>query len=177
MTDRFMLAVLALLATLAACGNPGGDASNEELITTVTLTFSPATGAAITAEFNDNDGDGGDPPTVDPVNLTAGMYALTVGFENRLESPPEVITDEILHEAVDHQVFFVTTGPLAHAYADADANGLPIGITNTVDATAGTGQLTITLRHMPAVNGQPVKDGTTMSGTIDATATFTVTVP
>jgi hypothetical protein len=165
----------------------------------VILTFTPAGGgAAVVAEFDDPDGDGGDPPTVDPVNLPGDTsYTLTVAFENRLESPAEDITAEVADESDQHQVFLTgsavdgpasdePTAPLTHTYDDEDANGLPIGLTNTIDATSGTGELVVTLRHMPPVNAEPVKTADTaadvaeggfaaIGGNSDASVTFDVT--
>ena len=67
-------------------------------------------------------------------------------------------------------------------------NGLPIGLASTVVASAGTGMLTVTLRHMPPVNDTAVKtpslaDQVKTSGTAslpggsDAVVTFPVEVP
>ncbi|HUH01176.1 MAG TPA: hypothetical protein VML75_04225 [Kofleriaceae bacterium] len=190
----------ASLSMTAACDDHGHDHDHpQELITTVALTFAPVGGGtAIVAEFDDPDGDGGDPPTVDPIALTAGAYTLTVAFENRLEDPPEDITLEIADEADEHQVFFTGTAvdgpasdqpaaPLMHAYDDTDANGLPIGLANTINASAGNGDLVVTLRHLPTLNdmaqktadlaGQVEADGFgAIGGDNDAQVTFTVTV-
>jgi hypothetical protein len=165
------------LALMAACGDPGGDNGNpEEVITTITLTFSKAGSPDKIFEFDDADGDGGNPPQIDNVDLTFGTYTLTVGFENRLESPPEIITDEIRDEGEDHQVFFATD-LFTITPTDQDSRALPLGLTNTVVAdTNGLGLLTVTLRHMPPLNGTPVKDGATMAGMVDATATFNASV-
>jgi len=198
----------ALVATsltglsLSACDDGGGGSENEsEVITSVVLTFTPAGGGApITATFNDPDGDGGTAPTIDPINLTAGVtYAATVKFENRLETPAEDITVEVDDESDQHQIFFTGTGvsgpasnqptaPLVHTYADMDVNGLPIGLADSFAARTGTGQLTVTLRHMPPVNDQPAKTAAaattvrdsgfaTLGGSTDAQVTFPVTVP
>jgi hypothetical protein len=190
---------LILAITLAACGDDGGQVSENELITTVALTFTPAGGGTpIVAEFDDPDGDGGLPPSVDPVDLTAGMYTLAVQFQNRLESPPEEITDEVRDEGEQHLILYTgsavvgpatpnTAGPLTHAYADTDANGLPIGLSSTIVAATGTGMLVVTLRHMPPEQ-PPEKASDTLEivkasgidaigGSTDATVTFSVTVP
>ena len=182
------------LLSLAACGSPGGGAVNDpEEITSIMLAFAPSGGgAAINAEFDDPDGTGGAPGTTQPVNLTAGAYTLTLRFQNRLETPPEEITDEVRDEGELHLVLFTGTavasgGPLTQTYGDMDANGLPIGLTSTVMARTGTGQLTVTLRHMPPEE-PPVKAADTvmlakqngietLGGSTDATATFMVTVP
>jgi hypothetical protein len=195
----------ALLITacsgLIGCGDGGGSENENEVITSIVLTFTPGGGgAAITATFNDADGDGGAAPTVDPINLTAGTtYATTVKFENRLETPAEDITTEVKDESDEHQIFFTGTGvsgpasnqptaPLAHTYADTDANGLPIGLASSFAARTGTGQLIVTLRHLPPVNNTPAKTAAaattvrdsgfaTLGGSTDAQVTFAVTVP
>src|SRR5689334_7274710 len=110
----------------------GGD--ENEVITTMRLTFTPPSGTAIVAEFNDADGDGGMPPTIDPVSLPAGRYTLTVGFENRLVMPPEEITEEVRDESFEHLLLFTgsavvgpattnATGSITQSYADMDRNG------------------------------------------------------
>ena len=193
---------LGLILSLAgaACGGDDTTQGNEmEVITTVTLAFTPSVGgAAMTFEVDDPDGDGGDPPTSDPIMLAPGMFTLAVGFENRLEDPPEIITTEVMDESDQHQVFFTGTGvngpasdqpgaPLTQAYGDMDVNGLPIGLANTITAVAGTGMLTVTLRHMPPVNDTPVKVAglaeqvktggiSSIGGETDATVNFAVTV-
>lgn len=196
------LALLALAMVSAGCGHDddGHDHGNEEgVITTVRLTFTPTAGGAnVVASFNDPDGDGGSAPTVDPITLPAGAYSLAAKFENGLETPPVDITAEISDEAEEHQVFLLGTAvsgpastqamaPLTHSYADTDANGLPVGLANTIAAAAGTGTLTVVLRHLPPVNGMPVKVAnlaTTVSsgglaaigGSSDVEVNFPVTV-
>ncbi|HWO20084.1 MAG TPA: hypothetical protein VNO30_14960 [Kofleriaceae bacterium] len=194
------LAALAVLGT-AACGDLGDGSQNEnEVITTVLLRFAPmGGGAALDAAFDDADGDGGDPPRIDPIDLAAGTtYTLTVRFQNKLEDPPEEITDEVADEGAEHQLFFTGTAvdgpaaahpgaPLQHSYADADFLGLPIGLSSTIAASPGTGTLTVTLRHVPALDGAPVKTsdlaervkagGTgAIGGETDAEVSFAVTV-
>jgi hypothetical protein len=170
--------LLSAILLLAACGDDGGPDGNEnELITTVILTFQGGA-SEDTFEFDDPDGDGGDPPTIDPLNIPAGTYTVTVAFENRLESPPEDITAEVADESDEHQVFLTGTAvdgpasdqpgaPFTHTYADQDANGLPVGLENTIVAGSGTGELTVTLRHMPPVNDQPTKTADTAASVRD----------
>ena len=177
------------LVLVAGCSDDISTINSGELITTVVMTFS-ANGTDVVATADDPDGDGGAPPAIDPINLAPGTYALSVRFQNRLEDPPEEITEEVGDESDVHQVFFTgtaATGPLMLSYADTDANGLPIGLANSVVATAGTGMLTVTLRHMPPINDTPVKtadlaDSVKQSGTAslpgesDAVVTFGVAV-
>ena len=187
---------------IMACGHgdDGNTGGNEgEVITTAELTFSPTGGGAATiAVFDDPDGDGGEAPTVDEVTLQAGMYTLTVRFENRLENPAEDITVEVADESQEHQVFLTGSavdGPasdnpgalLLHSYDDQDVNGLPIGLRNAVVASAGSGELVVTLRHLPPVGGAMVKsaelssevrDGgfSAIGGSTDAQVSFAVTI-
>jgi len=197
---RTLLAVSTVAACLA-CGEDGVDDGNEEeVITSVILTFTPqAGGAAISATFDDPDGDGGDAPTVDPVDLPAGDYTLAVAFENRLETPAEDITVEVSDEADEHQVFLFGTAvngpasdvagaPLTHAYSDTDSNGFPIGLSNSITAATGTGTLTLVLRHLPPVNDVAVKTAdlagevssggiASIAGESDVQVDFVATVP
>lgn len=195
------LLAVALFAA-GACGDTDEHNHNEEeVITTVTLTFTPSAGSPVVAVFNDPDGDGGAAPTTDMIALAKNQtYITTVKFENRLETPAEDITVEVKDEGDQHQVFFTgsavsgpasasANAPLVHAYADTDAKGLPLGLANTMtaSATGGTGQLTLTLRHMPPVNNTPVKTADTanavksgglaaIGGATDVNVTFNVNV-
>ncbi len=205
MRTSLVLALSVGVLALAACGDDGGtecSGSNclEELITTVTVTLTPSGGSPIVAEFDDPDGDGGEPPTIDTIALVANTtYTVTVGFQNRLETPAEEITDEVRDEAEDHQIFFTgsaVNGPatdnpnaaITHAYADQDRTGLPIGLDNTfVVGSATGGDLIVTLRHLPPLNGQPTKTADTaatvkasgfsaIGGENDAQVTFPVVI-
>jgi len=189
---------LALLALcLAACAKD--DAANpEEVITTVILNFAPAGGGTtLSFEADDPDGNGGNPPVIDDIALTAGNYALTLQFQNRLEDPAEEITEEIQDESDQHLLIFTgtavigpatsnATGPLEQSYADTDANGLPIGLDNDIIATPGTGMMTVTLRHMPPEEPPQKADDSlaivkangvdALGGSTDASISFGVSV-
>lgn len=191
------------LSLLTACGDDAQTCTtcDLEVITTVTLTLTPMGGGApIVAEVDDPDGDGGAPPVIDSIGLQAGTtYDVTVGFQNRLEAPPEEITDEVRDEADEHQIFFTgaavngpatdqPNAPITHSYTDQDANGLPIGLANRFVVGAGAaGDLVVTLRHMPPINDQPVKSADTatvvktggfaaIGGENDAQVTFPVAI-
>lgn len=195
------IALCSSLVVAAGCEDDHDhDHDHEnEVITTVSVTFTPmGGGTAQTFEFDDADGDGGDPPTIDMIDIAAGSYTAVISFENRLEDPPEDITAEIMDEGDEHQVFFTGSAvdgpatdnpgaPLMHAYDDQDANGFSIGLSNTVTAIAGTGDLVVTLRHLPPVGDQAVKTATlaadvagggfaAIGGSTDAQVTFPVTV-
>jgi len=179
-----------------------GECFDQEVFTTVVLTFTPAIagGTPIVATWTDSDGDGGNPPMIDAITLPAGGYKMGVRFENRLEDPVEDVTVEIMDEADEHQVFFTGTAvsgpaseqpmaPLVQNYADRDVNTLPIGLDNSVEARAGMGTLTVTLRHLPPLNDAPRKTATLadevkmaggsvagIAGATDITVDFPVTV-
>ncbi len=188
------------VTAVIGCGGDNGAGNDNEVITTVTLQFTPmGSGATVTASFNDADGDGGAAPTIDPIDLVAGKtYATAVRFLNALEDPPEDITDEVRDEADEHMVFFTGTAvngpasnqpgaPLTHTYADMDANGVPIGLNHSIVTAPGSGQLTVTLRHLPPLNSAAVKVASlpdqvkemglgAVAGSTDASVTFMVTV-
>lgn len=192
----------ALLAlTLLACTDTTTpeDTNEGELITTVELTFTPVAGGDdITATWADAGGDGN--PEIDAITLVEGeAYDLGIRFLDELSDPAEDITAEVADEAEEHQVFITgdavdspatdnTDAPITVVYADTDANGLPIGLEHAVTAsTAGTGELTVTLRHLPAEGDTPVKvDGlaedvasggfASIAGDTDAQVTFDLTV-
>lgn len=142
-----------------------------ELITKVTLTFTPiGGGSTVTATASDPDGEGVQDIAVDgPINLKMGItYELSLSLINELAEPsdPEYdITQEVEEEGAEHMFFFGWTGnvfsdPIGDGnidnradglnYEDEDAGGLPIGITTkwtTGSASAGT--FRIVLKHQP----------------------------
>jgi hypothetical protein len=175
---RYPSLVPALLV-LAACGDvEHADHDHEgEFITDVELTFQREGSADIVATWSDPEADGD--PVVTPIVLAdasasaehvAATYTVSVKFLNTLEDPAEDLTPEIEDESDQHQVFFTGTavaGPatgengsavVAHAYADTDAAGLPVGLSNTFSTLSlGAGELTVTLRHLPPENDTPLK--------------------
>lgn len=151
---------------------------NHGITTTLMLLFTPADGGeTLTFAWSDPENDGN--PLVDDIVLPDGSdhdhhdarsYTLELQLWNDLEDPAEDVTSEVSEDAASHQVFFTgsavqspATGDnpsavVGQAYADTDANGLPIGLESTIDTLAhGTGELTVTLRHMPPENDEAVK--------------------
>lgn len=157
----------------------------EEVISRVTLTFTPAMGSPITAVFNDPDGEGGMAPTIDPITLMNGeTYTLELMFENALETPAEDITEEIREEAEEHQVFFLGSAVGAQvmvAYADVESDyamnsgeDLPVGIRATVTTAAtGSGVFNVILAHQPGVKTATSDQD---SGSQDVNIDFQLTV-
>lgn len=190
-----LFAALLILPLAAACGDDTGDTINQqEVITTLTLTLTPdGGGAAVTAAFDDPDGDGGSAPTIDAISLAdQTRYTLTVTLTNKLAEPDQDITAEVQAESGDHQLFFsgsaIDAGTVAYSYGDKDGAGYPVGLSGSLTAqTSGSGQLTVTLRHVPPVNGAAVKTATladdvkaggigALPGQTDVSATFDLTV-
>ena len=165
----WMWSLIGVMGLVACEGvdEPGDDTEEGEVITTVVLELVGSTDT-ITATWADPEDDGD--PVIDDITLTAGeTYAMSVSFLNELEDPAEDITEEIMDEDDEHQVFFTGTAvdgpaednagaPTTHAYADTDANGLPVGLENDLTAeAAGNGMFTVTLRHLPPEDGVEVK--------------------
>ena len=135
----------------------------HEVMTTVELLFTDAAGTESISTWADPENDGD--PQIDDISLSAGEYSLGIRFLTEMEEEPEDVTIEINDEAEEHQVFFTgsavfaddANGILDISYGDADENDLPVGLLNDLTASAGTGELTVTLRHMPPESGTPVK--------------------
>lgn len=198
MTKSHFLTLLLVAFAASACKdteNPEEENENE-VITTVVLTFTPqAGGDALEFTWADPENDGS--PVIDDIVLQdADDYDLSVAFLNELEDPAEDITEEVDGESDEHQVFITGTaveGPgtgenpdavVTHAYADADDNGFPVGLDNIIVTEAvGGGTFIVTLRHLPPESGTAVKTGTlaedlaangieSLPGDTDAQVTF-----
>lgn len=172
-----------LVFTLFSCSNDDNPApvNEEEVITTIKVTLVNG-GNTITLQSQDLDGDGPNAPivTVSGDLAASTTYLGSVKFLNELENPAEDITAEVEEEGVDHQLFFDLTNSLGTiTYDDVDDNGNPIGLEFTlVTGSAGSGTLTITLRHKPNKEASGVSDGdiTNAGGSTDAQVTFNVTI-
>lgn len=189
--ERKPLVLLLAIAMSAMTGckkdskdeTPANQPNEEELITTLILTF---TDQEVSTEvfhlrFTDTDGAGGNAPVIVADTLPAGRaFGVAVRVLNESVNPAQEVSDEISAEAVAHQFFFQSTvATLSIAYADADANGHPIGLTNTaVTGTAGTGMLTVTLRHLPDKGAAGVSAGdiTNAGGETDIEVQFPVVI-
>ncbi len=212
---KFMKTILCLFFAallLPACGNEehddhdhhghdhhGHDHDPNEVMTTVRLNFVPESGGeTVTFSWADPENDGS--PVIDAITLTEGeTYTVNIEVWNELEDPAEDVTIELRDELDEHQFFFTgdavsspanesTSAVVSQAYADEDSDGYPVGLSNTfVALAAGTGEMTIMLRHMPPVNDTPVKTGgladlvkngdvDSLPGNVDILVNFDVTV-
>jgi hypothetical protein len=176
-----LMAVATILFQCKSASEVEPDDENE-LITTVLLKFTETgTSTTTTVTYRDIDGDGGNPPTrFDQVVLKSNTaYALVVEVLDESKNPAIDITGEIKEKADEH-LFIFTPNPsslLTYTYGDKDARNLPLGLTGVVNtAAAGVGMLKVQLRHQPAINGSPVKDGTSGPGSDDVNIDFSVEV-
>jgi hypothetical protein len=169
---------------LASCSNDDNPVpvNEEEVITTLTATLTSLGGGdIITLQSRDVDGDGPEAPviTVSGDLAVSTTYSGSLVILNETESPAENKNSEIEEEGTEHQFFFQVTNDLAtFAYDDSDADGNPIGIEFTVTTAnaAGSGTLTITLRHEPNKAASGVSDGdiTNAEGSTDIQAVFPI---
>jgi len=178
-TKIFFLAITAI--TISSCSNDDNIVNEEELITTVTSTLTGG-GQIVTLTSRDLDGDGPNPPVVTVSgNLAANTnYTGTVTFLNETVSPADNITVEVEEEGDDHQIFYQAPSNIGtFTYSDADANGKPIGLQFTLlTGNTGSGNITITLRHLPNKSAAGVASGdiTNAGGATDAIVTYPVVV-
>lgn len=167
-----------LLATIQSCKptcekNPDDPecADPQELITTLkVLVTDSATGALVnTFQFKDADANG-TPEVFDTIRLNANAtYNVEVQVWDDSKTPAENITEEVEEEKNDHTFFYNALNVnLNITKLDTDDNALPVGIdTRWVTGAAGTGQITIKLKHQPGV-----KDGTDAPGETDVEVQF-----
>jgi len=173
------LALVTLIFTFNACKDQVDTPPNpneEELITTVELTFINENNSSdvLVFKFADPDGDGGNAPTItDSIVLAANSsYGLAVRFLDESKSPVEDITTEIVAEAIDHLICYTTPGDLMITILDKDANNLNLGLAATVKTQAlENTSLTIRLMHQPNQ-----KNGNCDSGETDVEVTFITTI-
>lgn len=152
--------------------------NEEEVITTVILTLTPESGDQVVLTTQDLDGDGPD----EPVTIITGsfnentQYQGAVRFLNETETPAEEITNEVIEEADEHQVFYTVSNGLniTTTYQDEDSNGNPLGVSIILETGAGSeGNLTVTLRHEPV---KPNDGLDSAGGETDITTSFDVTI-
>ncbi len=150
------LGFLILVSTLVlvSCKKDKVEGNDEEVITTLQLTFTPnGGGAPLTFQYDDPDGPGGASPTKDEIVLSPSKtYAVTLTLLNKTANPVDNITTEIEAESDAHRFYFDHTlgGNLLISGLDVDPNGVPLGLSSSwTTAAAATGTTTITLRHYP----------------------------
>ena len=187
---NYLLYAVLTLFIFTACEEDevAPEEENEvEVFTDVKLVFTPTSGgAAVEAAAQDPDGAGvQELQVLGAINLAANTsYTLTMVIENCLESPCELMNEEIEEEDDEHQFFFAFTndaftspagnGNIDSAsdpinYNDSDGNGNSLGLnTSWTTGSASTGTFTVQLQHQPDVK-------TATSGSTDGDTDFALT--
>jgi hypothetical protein len=124
-----------------------------ELITTIQLLMRDTiTNTTDTINYRDIDGPGGNAPSIDSMQLSAGrVYEMTVLLLDESKSPVDTISNEVEEEA-DQHLFVFTASPASNFFSvnitDTDVNGNPVGLKSNVNCqNAGTGTFGLVLRH------------------------------
>lgn len=178
---KILFVSLTAIAITSCSDDDNGPVNEEEVITTVTTRLTNGS-STITLTSRDLDGDGPNAPVFTTSgNLAANtVYNGEVSFLNELESPAEDITVEVEEEGDEHQVFYQIPSALGTiGYTDFDVNAKPVGLTFTfTTGNAGTGNLTVTLRHLPnkSAAGVAAGDITNAGGSTDALVTYPIVI-
>ncbi len=180
---NLMRSLFLLLAVVffSQCDTEEPEAENEEeLITTLTMTFSAPGADDVVFELYDADGDGPIAPVYE-IGTLAANTSYSVEIEVLNEEENENITEEILEEDEEHQFFFqISNGlNLNFAYDDIDGGGNPIGVSSIfTTGEASTGDFIVTLRHEPSKDAEGVANGNidNAGGETDIQATFDVII-
>lgn len=152
------------------------DQNEEELITTVELTFQNSTDSNDVRifKFADPDGDGGNAPTLfDTIKLEANSsYTLGVRFLDESKTPAEDITEEVREEADEHLVCYTSAGNITTTITDQDGNNQALGLRATVQTQeAQQTNFMVSLKHQPGV-----KNGSCNVGETDVEVDFTAVI-
>jgi hypothetical protein len=158
-TMKTSIPLLSIIALLFMTSCTDDDAvtiiNEEELITTVELELTNSADATNVVLFKsvDIDGEGPDDPVITitgTVNANS-TYQGAVRFLNESIAPSENITEEVIEESNEHEVFYISSiTDLTITKTDVDVNGNPLGVFVTFQTGAiGTGTLIVVLRHEP----------------------------
>ena len=178
-----LAAATILFATSCEKDSVPTPVNEEEVITSVVLQLTTATGATVTLKSKDIDGDGPGLPVFSQVGTVqkGTNYLGTVSFLNEQKNPAEDITVEVKAEGDEHQIFFTSPAGLGTiAYDDLDVNGKPIGLkfklATAATANATAQNLSVTLIHKPIKTAAGVVGGNIANagGATDAAVTFPV---
>lgn len=178
---RNLLIFLCILSVSFSCKKEDHEPHDDnELITTVDLTFTDANKKVTTFTYQDKDGDN-KAEKFDRIILDKNMnYSLEINVYDETKNPKANITEQIKVESDVHLfVFKVTpTALLTLKAIDQDKNGLPIGLMSSgaTQNAAGTGKFNLILKHQPPVNGKAVKTGGELGGSTDIDLNFDLTI-
>lgn len=177
---RTALAFAAMALLASSCDHlddPHDHTDDHDAVTTVTLTLvAQGTNDTTSVTWEDLDGIGGNNPgRIDTLFLRpATIYLGSVTFENRAKTPIENITEEVLEDADEHQVFYAVSNSLGQVQIlDKDGRGLPLGLVYSLStaatAAAVPGTLTLSLYHF---DSESSKSGTDPADETDVEVSF-----
>jgi len=151
---KWNIFLLAGAVLFSSCEKEDGlEHNDEELITTMQLTFSPTTGGnALVYKYEDLDGpNGGANPVIEEIILAPNTtYNVSLQLLNKTANPVDDITKEIEEEGDAHRFYFQPSSGsnITVSNLNNDANNVPLGITSQwATGAAATGTVTVTLRH------------------------------
>lgn len=159
--------------------NPNGNTpppNEEELITTIVLTFTDTMGLTtpFTVTFADPDGDGGNAPTThEVINLDSNKYYnVSIQFLDQSKTPAEDITQEVVAEADEHLICYNLSGTnLSVTRSDSDGT-YELGVLSFWSTgLPSSGTVTVVLKHQPGI-----KDGSCGIGDTDVEVVFDVVI-
>lgn len=169
----------AALMLMIACNKKNDTPPNpneEELITTVQLTFTDSAGVqpAVTAAYRDLDGDGGNNPVQwDSIRLKANTtYNTSILLLDESKSPADTISQEVLAEAAEHLFCFTVTGANTTVKRTDSDGTYEIGLQSKWTTGAiSAGNVRVVLKHQP-----DVKNGSCDPGETDIDLNFVLQV-
>lgn len=151
-TKKIALGVLMATVLITSCKKDKPEENDEEVITTMRLTFVPVGGGnTVTYQSDDPDGPGGGSIVTDEIVLAPSKtYNVALQLLNKTETPAGDITLEVLDEKEAHRFYYEPTAGsnITVAGLDNDGAGVPLGVTSVWATNAvATGKIKITLRH------------------------------
>ena len=179
MNTQKQLLFIALIILGSACKRDNDDpqdpidTNEEELITTVQLTFSTSNGTSFSTQWQDIDGPGGTSPIIDSIFLdTNTVYKVSAEFLDESGQTTEDITEEIQEESSEHLICFdPSEDNVTIERTDSDGE-FEIGIsTRWTTSDAANLDIKVSLKHQP-----DIKDGTCAPGETDVEVTFPLTI-
>jgi FlaG/FlaF family flagellin (archaellin) len=153
MQIKKMIAIFVVLtAVFTSCKKEADEPNDEEVITTLRLTFAPVGGGNnLVYQYDDADGPGGNQPTKEEIVLQPNKsYNVSLQLLNKTVTPAEDKTNEINQEGTSHRFYYepAAGSNITVSGLDNDANGVALGLSsNWVSGAAATGKIKITLRH------------------------------
>lgn len=173
--------LLALFFVSTSCSKEDVEPSDDnELITTVKLSFKSAAGVVKSFYWRDKQGDGV-MDSVDPILLDKNTaYEMSISLLDETKNTVFDISEEIEEESDVHLFVYKVTplGLVGVQIKDLDKNGLPIGLNADVRSqyVPGSGKFQVILKHQPPVNGKAVKTGSEEGGSTDVDVSFPLTI-